>query len=456
MSPRRVASQGRSLGFSLLCLLGVGCNSDLNLPPIETETTHFAIRPGEGVVLGPRFSERLEGTYGVLRSALGTPDGAHWDYVVLADPESVREICADGQDWGADACLSRGAHLIIVPAAQPVHVHELVHAAASPLGVVGLFFEEGLATALDCGKFANEGRPPVPENASLLDVMSEAAWTDLARPSAASFVAMLLRERGFGTHFEFREKLKRRFQLEQVRDAYAEAYGEPLDTAVLRWQQEADGTCYPLVPCASEVSEHLAVGASQTLTVEGEEHEDARVTGTFILEAPARVGLTPVPDRFGSCDEGPSFVRGRHDELWMDLPTGRYWVSYDGMPTSALPVRVEADSASVSTPAEVPVRSLPTEQGQSLRFEFAHHPADCAEDECEALVRFRAHRDSQLALAVGQGELAWCDETDGECREFGRSPATSGEWPRVQAVPNHIYSARTRHSGDGSLTLFVE
>ncbi len=294
-------------------------------------STHFRYhtRANDDSVCEPLL-EHLERHFDALQEYLGFtwPEGKHLDY-------HKYESEADKRANSACSAFNSSCFYadVGVQTAEPVELHELVHAYLEPMGRSHVALEEGLANALSCG-FEVRQRPTP---AAVGDVFTSGGW---ATPtlgeynnlyhSATWFVGWLLDEYGPDRFMSWYAEAKGEHDLAAHAKLFHDLYDLALDDA---WQVAFDSDD-PDTACA-RVFECATPPWRQSM---GDSCEWPLSVGSLLVQEPSWVvqrgsgfGLS-----VGACDGTPKVPHrewlraatdGQNGEVFaVALPAGRYFV----------------------------------------------------------------------------------------------------------------------------------
>lgn len=219
-------SRHRLTGLLLGLALLAGCASPPELE-LAFETEHFRYyvetsRPRCAAVTAwlEHYALSLERLFGISPGKI--------DYALYADTSSLAEAGCDSLG------CARGTN---VQSVFPVHVHELVHVYAEPLGRPPRAFAEGLASVLGCT--SEQQAPTAAPIEEILTTSGFARWPAAgAYATSASFVRHLLDRYGMDRFLAFYARAGEHATLDELRTEFTRAFETSLDDELEAWRAD--------------------------------------------------------------------------------------------------------------------------------------------------------------------------------------------------------------------------
>jgi len=196
---------------------------------LAAQTPHFSFYSRGGKVDAQKVEQRVV----ALERLFGARVAKHAEYYRYG---TAQEVAAGTGYYGVGVTFPAAAE---VHSTEPCHDHELVHLVAGQLGDPGAFFQEGLAVAVgNRGRWHGRSVDSLAKGAAVA-VPALVAGFDGVDPNvgyavAGSFVGYLVRVHGMGQVTAFFRACP---QGTDVAAAFAQTFGESLDTAGAQWRK---------------------------------------------------------------------------------------------------------------------------------------------------------------------------------------------------------------------------
>lgn len=218
-----------ALGGTMAGALVVGCQP---LPDVRYETDHAEIATFFDAPLCAgnlaHVDEWILKLVAVLEAPVDEKIRIYWG------AEGVDAHCVvDGIHGGG--CHRFGGGPTFVQAA--TLNHELVHAVGDRIGPMEIFFEEGIAHALDGALMGMEDFQTLPNE--LIGLSPRDFEQKNGRPIASHFVRFLIDEQGMGPLNRLRGRVRRDSTRTEVTDAFGGIYAQPLADFETAWVAQA-------------------------------------------------------------------------------------------------------------------------------------------------------------------------------------------------------------------------